>query len=195
MKELKIGVDVDGVLANQVGIILPRINERFKTNLVYSDVTDWKLPIKDTDIAKLILEYQEDDSIIIGMETHPGSISIVNELFEKFQVDIVTARAKSTISATKKWLKNNGIKYDEFINTKEEGKSTHDMDILVDDYTGNIKEFLENTDGTAILFDQPWNKGEVRSDLIENCDNERLYIAENWSEVKKTINQIVESKK
>jgi hypothetical protein len=41
---------------------------------------------------------------------------------------------------------------------KETLKSRHGADVLVDDYTGNIREFLSNSNGTAILVAQPWNQ-------------------------------------
>jgi hypothetical protein len=37
-------------------------------------------------------------------------------------------------------------------------KSKHGADALVDDYPGNIAEFLSRSTGVAVLVDQPWNQ-------------------------------------
>ena len=32
------------------------------------------------------------------------------------------------------------------------------VDALVDDYVGNVEEFLKNAAGPAVLVEQPWNR-------------------------------------
>lgn len=58
---------------------------------------------------------------------------------------------------------------------KEEKKSLYRPDILIDDYIGNVKEYLTNTTGTAILVNQPWNNSG-RDEMEEWIPQHRLYI-------------------
>lgn len=50
------------------------------------------------------------------------------------------------------------LAYDELVLAREALKSRHGADALVDDYAGNIAEFLGHSEGIAILVDQPWNQ-------------------------------------
>src|SRR5687767_5151291 len=43
-------------------------------------------------------------------------------------------------------------------NVKEQKKSLYATDVLVDDYLRNLREYLRNTSGLALLIDQPWNR-------------------------------------
>ena len=77
----------------------------------------------------------------------------VNTLIRKYRIVIVTARAPLSDSWTKSWLSKNDIPYDAYVNVKEGSKQNIDFDasILIDDYLGNIEEFLQQSDGVAIL--------------------------------------------
>lgn len=72
------------------------------------------------------------------------------------------------------------IPYDRIVNVKEEKKSLYRTDILIDDYLGNIIEFLGKTDGWAILIDQPWNR--EREALKDFVSEGRLHIASDLEE-------------
>jgi hypothetical protein len=59
MKGRSVGVDPDGVLANQVIGVLPRVAASYGVVLEYKDIVDWQLPIigveSSSDIAKEIV--------------------------------------------------------------------------------------------------------------------------------------------
>jgi hypothetical protein len=46
--------------------------------------------------------------------------------------------------------------------------------VLVDDFIGNIDEFLTNTLGVAVLVDQPWN--QERTNLERFINEGRLFV-------------------
>lgn len=172
-----VGIDVDGVLANQIEGIIPRVRERTGIELGYEDVTEWKLPLGHTDIAKEILAAMDDDAYILDMPTHPGAREVMEELFERHKVYVLTARPNGTEDATRQWLLNNKIPFDRLVSVKEEKKSLYGTDILVDDYLGNVVEFLENTNGWTVLVDQPWNRNrKVVEPFI--CEGRLLVVAD-----------------
>jgi hypothetical protein len=53
--------------------------------------------------------------------------------------------------------------------------------MLIDDYIGNIIEFLDKTTGYAILINQPWNQD--RGGLTEFFEKQRLWVVSSLSEV------------
>ena len=60
--------------------------------------------------------------------------------------------------------------------------------MLIDDYTGNIVGFMENTSKWGILVDQPWNRLE-RDSLTEWLD-QRLWIVTSLAQVVPIIDRI-----
>lgn len=194
-RKFNIAVDVDGVLANQIEGILPIIEKDHGVKLTYDDITDWKLPINDTDIAVLIVDEQNHKNYVINMPVHQGAETALNTLIKKHYISIATARAKSTDTWTKNWLSMNKIPFDNYYNLKEGEKHNADIefDILIDDYPGNIIKFLERADGKAILFTQPWNTDHSGLELFIN--EGRLAVVTSWDEIPATIaNQLSKTK-
>ena len=148
---LVVGIDVDGVLADQITGVLPRIRERHDVTLTYNDITDWCLPIKDSDIKREILRAQEDRSYVLGMAAHEGARRLLKVVCKLHRVVVITARTGDAATLwTTEWLKKNNLPYDEVIASSESKKSEHRTDVLIDDFIGNIDEFLRNTTGVAV---------------------------------------------
>ena len=183
---LVVGVDVDGVLGNQIDGIIPRVRGRLGIQLQYDDVTEWRLPLGESNIAKEIEAAFEDSDYVIGMPLHPGAREVVDALYAENTIILITARPPQTRPWTLQWLHNHGFTFDELVNVKEQMKSFYRSDILLDDYIGNIKEYLTNTSGTAILLDQPWNRLR-RGDLQQWISQQRLYIISNIREAMEII--------
>jgi 5'(3')-deoxyribonucleotidase len=186
---LVVGIDVDGVLANQINGIVPRVKARLGISLRYEDVTEWRLPLGSSDIAKEIAIALEDQEYVIGMPVHDGARDLVDELYKEDRVLMITARPADTRVWTSQWLQNHGFMLDELVSVKEEKKSLYRSDVLIDDYIGNIHEYLENTSGIAILVDQPWNRRE-RGHLRDWISQDRLHVVTNMREVLPIIRKL-----
>ncbi len=186
-----IAIDVDGVLANQIEGILPIIKKNYGVDLKYDDVKEWDLKIKDTDIAVIIKSEQKHREYVTSMPMHIGANEGMDKLIRKHMIAVVTSRAPDTDIWTKNWLKANKIQYDEIIHVTEGNKqdTTFELAILIDDYIGNIKQFLENSSGKAILFSQPWNKNH--RDLIKYIEEGRLKIVTDWNSVVETVKSLI----
>jgi len=189
-----IGVDVDGVLSNQIVDIIPIVKNKLGIEISYDDVTDWRLELKNTSIDKLIISEQGKKGYIDTMPTHPNASSVTKILKKKYKIAIATARPSITDKWTKEWLKKNHISYDTYHNLKEGEKhnAEEDFDILIDDYIGNIASFLNShRDKRAILFSQPWNQDR---DTIESYIQERrIEIVNGWVDVPEAIMKLLEN--
>jgi uncharacterized HAD superfamily protein len=175
---LNIGIDVDGVLANQIDGVLPLVKERHDVTLTYADITDWRLPIKDSDIAKEIERAQENRDYVLSMRAHEGAKRVLTFLHKYHRIVVVTARKGEAATAwTAEWLRRNNLPYDEVIGGTEAKKSEHQTDVLIDDFPGNVAEFLTNTVGVAVLVDQPWNREREAFDSFLKAG--RLFIVAN----------------
>jgi len=178
---LVVGVDVDGVLADQVTGVLERLHDREGINLTYHDITDWRLPIGTTNIAREIELTQQDRRYVLEMRIHPGARHLLRFLYEHNRVMIVTARAEQAREWTREWLNRKRLWYDRVETSTEAKKSVHGTKVLIDDYLGNVMEFLENTDGVAVLVDHPWNR--ERDALRPFLEQGRAFIVRNLPEI------------
>jgi uncharacterized HAD superfamily protein len=163
-RQYSVGVDLDGVLANQVVGVLPRIAEEYGVELDYEDVDDWRLPIvptngrEPTNIADEIVAAQQDHDYVVSMPVHAGAREMLDELRERFRVVVLTARGGDALGWSIEWLQGNELPFDKIAGSIEAQKSLHGVDALVDDYLGNVREFMDETTGPSVLVDQPWNR-------------------------------------
>jgi uncharacterized HAD superfamily protein len=196
---LTVGVDVDGVLADQITGVLPRIATQHGVTLTYADVRHWRLPIKNTNIADEIVAAQSDRNYVLNMTSHEGAKALLNYLHRYHRLLVTTARAGDAGRVwTAEWLHKNGLPFDEVATSQEARKSVHAVDVLIDDYTGNIKEFLDNSAGVAVLIDQPWNQDRTVLSGYEKSGRffvatSLLHLRSIWPEVAKSARGLASS--
>src|SRR5262249_32133038 len=155
--------------------VLPLIRQRHDVDLKYKDITHWRLPIKTSDIAQEIVRAQEDRNYVLGMRAHEGAKRFLKLVHKAHRIVVITARKGDAGDPwTAQWLRKKGLPYDQVVAGAEARKSEHRTDVLVDDYDGNISEYLANTDGIAVLVNQPWNQD--RESLKSFVEAGRLYI-------------------
>lgn len=181
-----VGIDLDGVLANQVVGVLPRIEATYGVVLTYDDVVHWRLPIEgagaSTDIAAEIVAAQTTRDYVLAMPVHAGARQMLEALARDFRLVVLTARSGDALEWSIEWLHANDLPFDQLAGSTEAKKSLHGVDALVDDYTGNVAEFLGNASGPAVLVDQPWNRDD-RSSLSEYVLAQRLAVVTKLADV------------
>jgi 5'(3')-deoxyribonucleotidase len=153
-----VGVDIDGVLGNQVDGVLQRVNARLGVALEYEHIVHWDMPLGDTSFKPEIADAMRDPEYILGMPVHDEAPEMLAMLRQSYVIKLITVRPRETLPLTRRWLDENGLVYNELVSAKEALKSAHAADALIDDYPGNLAEFLDRTDGVGILIDQPWNQ-------------------------------------
>jgi len=182
-RKLTIAVDMDGVLVEQVVPVLQKLKQEAGVDLDKCDITDWEYPFKGTNIKVEIERAEQEEEFVRGMPPMKNAREVLRLLSKKFDLIIATGRDPLTDGWSRDWLNDHGIPYRRFINTHSEGKSLSGVDLLIDDYIGNIEEFIRKgpPDRQAILFAQPWNYDTGRiSGLIASG---RVRIAHSWQAV------------
>jgi len=156
---MKIALDVDGVLADVITSWL-NYNNSIRPKISKNDITDWdfwkKHQINQYDFyTELNSCWQNWTSI---PTTEENLSSVIKNLLDIGQVDIVTARERSTDSFVKNWLNHHHICFDNYVCVIDGPmKADLDYDIFIDDSPLNALKFLENKK-TIILYSQPWNQ-------------------------------------
>jgi 5'(3')-deoxyribonucleotidase len=120
------------------------------------------------------------------MPTFKGAVSLIRKLRERYRVMLITARPPSSRSLTDEWLRENGFEFDVVVTAREADKSAHGADVLIDDYTGNIEDFVTRSAGLGILIDRPWNRRD-RERLREEIDTGRVVVARNLADIRSLV--------
>lgn len=178
-----IAVDVDGVLAAHVPHVLPILKRDFDVEVSLGQVTTLDFPVRDTTFGAIIRSAQKSPDFVLTTPIIEGARDAMQRLSMSYAIAIVTSRPVEAISSTREWLGLHDIRYDYFANLADGGKHFTAMtcDLLIDDYKLNIVEFLRNTNGSAILFSQPWNFDQT--DLDPYVGSARLVRATAWRDV------------
>jgi 5'(3')-deoxyribonucleotidase len=174
-----IGIDIDGVLGEQVIPALTRLQRRgIGVGVTKEHITKWDSQVDNTTIDKAIEEALLDDEYVREMPVIAGSTTAMEWLRDRFHIVIASSRPVEAEAETVKWLKKNFPRcWHEYVNTRVIGKQTLGLKILVDDYPKNAKQFASES-GIVLLFSQPWNRDEddemkilMRTKKIIRCDD------------------------
>ena len=190
--KLKIGVDIDGVLIEHAKNYLNYHNQRFSTNFVFDDLTDflfWKnLNLTKEEIQPLFEDFDKENKPIFLEDSRDSLVKLANfhELF------VLTARPIKIKESTIKILKKEfGEIFREFNfsgevhgNSKSKDKICLEggIGILLED-SPEISKKCANQGIKVILFDNPWNKN------LEFHEN--IFRVKNWTEAIEKIEEII----
>ena len=156
---MKIALDVDGVLADVIESWLVFSNKK-RSRMIKEDIRSWdfwrEFQINQFDFYTELSQCWKNWISIPPTEENLSSVS--KDLSNFGQVDIVTAREKSTDTFVKNWLKHNNIVYDNYVSVIDGPmKANLDYDVFIDDSPLNAMKFLKNRKN-IFLYSQPWNK-------------------------------------
>jgi len=171
---LRIGIDIDGVLADTHSVLMDLASE----HVPIDEEDRQKYGVQETKhgsdgLRNQVFEEIFEKGLIAEAPIIPGAAEKVNELYDAGnEIYIITARKKNWEEQTKEWLKKNGIKYHKLIMgagkkgdvAKEEG-----IDVFIEDSSDNI-ENLEGNGIRAFVFSQPWNQ-DSHATRIEQWKN------------------------
>lgn len=183
-----VGIDVDGVLGEQVPPVLARIQQRKNKGigLTKEDITRWDCPIDDSRIDREIEEALLDPEYVREMAVVSGSTTVMSELQKRFHIVIASSRPVEAETETIAWLKRNFPgSWHEYVNTRQVGKQKLGIKILVDDYPENAKRFASES-GTVLLFSQPWNR-EEDEDMKRLMHAGRVIRCNDWKDVEEQL--------
>jgi uncharacterized HAD superfamily protein len=193
---MKIGLDMDEVLAQFLVTFIVYHNEKYNTNYRMEDIDEfelWKVwgGTKE-EIAERIRLFV-DEGMVLKLTPVPLAQQIIEELKKDNELYVITARHDSGRETSEKWLEEH---FPETFNeihmsidshkengsgkTKAEICKDLQIDIMVEDsfpFASSIA--LSGT--PVILLNYSWN--------IKNGELENIYRAKDWSEIPQLINK------
>ena len=156
---MKIALDVDGVLADVIQSWLNYSNS-IRDKISKHEITDWdfwkKHQINRYDFYAELSSCWKNWKEIPATE---NNLSLVTKnLSELGNVDIVTARERSTDSFVKNWLEYYDVSYDNYVSVIDGPmKADLDYDVFIDDSPLNALKIIQQNK-KIILYSQPWNQ-------------------------------------
>jgi len=169
MPDLKIAVDLDGVLAEAMVVWCDLYNKRFGGDLELKDIRAWEV-WKLVKITRDQFFTLLDDAWLDWKKMPPTEQDVgkqVKLLREFGAVDIVTGRSIRTVSQAKEWLKAHAIPYDRFVRTESTlAKINLAYDVFIDDSPKLMELIASRSRTLGVLYTRPWNLGMQMSPAV-----------------------------
>ncbi len=164
---MKIAVDIDGVILAMVPKVCDIYNKTYNTNYTKEDVRRWEF-FKDWNITeesmfKIFYQVYENSHTLSLVDKNAPQV--LKKLYNKYFVDLVTARNIKFESNLLKRLNSLGIKkgthYENLIHVEAkpyDSKLTLDYDIFIDDNPNLVSEMRKYRNKQLLLYNQSWNQ-------------------------------------
>jgi len=180
----RIGIDLDGVVADFTSYTLPMLNKMYNVNLKREDITHYNyekiLKISKDEIEKF-WEEVKNKQVFRYLKPIKGALKSLSLLSDK-EIYFFSMRPEYYKDDTIAWLKDNNIDYCK-LHVGQEDKSIavleEKIDIFIED---NLLQAIMVSEAgiKTLLFNQPWN--HYNKELPPLC--KRVY---NWDEIIKII--------
>lgn len=171
MSNLKIALDLDGTLADIIGLWLREYNKKSENRLEYDEIDRWDFWVRlGYTSDQFFKELSECWNRWMHVKPLEDNISFIVERLSRLgKVDIVTARDPENNISVKRWLEYHEIPYNDYILVARGiDKAELDYDLFIDDSPINAKQ-ISNYRKMVLLYSQPWNR-----DLEENMYVRRI---------------------
>jgi len=196
---MKLGFDIDGIVANMALTMIEHLNDTFNLNhtetvFINHRIFDNKYvddPEENKKIAISIYDnvIHNEDTLLI-LKPHEEAVEAVKKLSRYHSIHFITARSKDQHSVTVNWIRKNLIPFNTIHSVGKNGHRGNvvskgqqaralNLDFFIDDDPANLPDFYryKNRWRKGIgLFTRPWN-------VNEPLDTSRFIRFNEWDEV------------
>jgi 5'(3')-deoxyribonucleotidase len=160
---LRLGIDLDGVVADFNAGWIPLYNDRFGADLAVEDVVGWNSPVNLTHFTSMSQFWRwsatagHGASIFRVLDPFPDAIETLRRLARRHHVVIVTTKPAFAIHDTYAWLAEHRVPTTEVHIVDD--KTTVPCDVYLEDADHNLEE-LRTTHPASVVcrFVRPWNR-------------------------------------
>lgn len=180
---MRVGVDIDGVLADSLSLWVKELNHYFKQDKSLQQIQLQDVlqiyGITGEEMREFL--YKRGRYLMTSPEPIPGASYYLNQLKKSHEIFIVSARDKKFGSETREWLYKNNLPYNEILllgsHDKKEACLTNDLNVLIED-TLRICIEVSAAGVPVLLMDAPYNQGSLPR---------LVYRTHSWQEIYRTI--------
>lgn len=184
---IKIGLDIDGVVANSFPVFLQELNKHYGKNVAKIDSYDMTDLYGATwqEIDKFFAENME--YLFLEPEPMEGAIANIKSLLQAgHEISFITARKPGAEEeVTLRWFQKYNIPATRtnFVGGRSKVPAVRKfgLDVFVEDFMSNALEIAE-IGVPVLLLDAPYNEGETPSGVT------RCY---NWEDIRYHIDRLI----
>jgi uncharacterized HAD superfamily protein len=185
MKRLVIGLDIDGVIVDAAGAMLPLLAEICNRPLSHQDIYcyDFAEALNmDREAVRYVWQKTIENELLLNASPITGAIDGLAAL-AWHEIWLVTARPAFLQHLTESWLDERMIRYDGIVFDRggEKHSAGPKYDVFVEDFIEEAS-LIANAGILTLLFNQPWNQVDV---LPDNCHR-----VHDWGTVVSIINKL-----
>ncbi|HOV82777.1 MAG TPA: hypothetical protein PLN19_08320 [Methanothrix sp.] len=185
-KDLRIAVDIDGVLADQVSAVLKEIEKDYGVRYNRGDVIRARWRFAGGDIGTEIARLLADPDYVMRVPILDGAQEAIKQL-SCHDLLVVTARRPNAEEATRRWLQQHFPCLVSYHHARTGTKQIVPSDVLIDDLDMNIVEFVRSDSRRrGILFQHPWSLNDT--DIGDYAD--QVYYCRGWQSVLQAVEEI-----
>lgn len=175
---MRLGMDLDGVVANFTQGWMNFYNREFGTSLVFEDSRKWN-DLVDLTHFRHIGEFWswssnlDGRSVFFHLEPFPGAVEALHSLADDgHDIVVVTTKPHFAIDDTHEWIANHGIPAAEIHILEDKWKVP--CDIYLDDGPHILPGLVERRpESTVCRYVRPWNDPVPGSIDVHNFDEFR----------------------
>lgn len=170
---MRLGVDIDGVIADTFPLLVRELNEYFQVDLALRDIKDYNIfkvyGLNEAEMLRFLGDKEE--AIMEGPTVKDGAVECLSVLSRKHTIYLVSARYEKYRPQTEKWLRKHDVPYHVLVllgsHDKREVCSRMAVDVFIEDSLKNAHQ-LSTCGIPVLLFDAPYNQGELPP-LVRRC--------------------------
>ena len=177
----RIAIDIDSTLHHYWDLLEEVARRRFGVALPYDRQLTWGITLLEQEqVAECVRETHSDANILAG-EPYPGAVETVNAWHETGHfIHITSHRAVTSDTATRRWLQQIGLAYDDLHCSYDKVTRCVELgiDLLIDDSPVNLVRARDRGIAGATIA-HPWNTEIVASDGVTG--------AADWRELRQLL--------
>jgi len=156
---IKIGIDVDGVLADAMSAFLPRIKSDYGLDVMIEDIVQYDFE-KCTPVSKTMMDcIYSDPDFFYSLKPLPDAVAATQYLrMAGFEIFIITSRIPEMVGVTTDWLEAHRFEFDSVVisNDKAHYASFVGLNYFIEDRYKTAMQLSEHC--RVFLIDYPWNQ-------------------------------------
>lgn len=196
MKKLKIGIDIDNVIADSYPRYIDAFNKKFGVAVKYEEIFDFYylenyVGVDRAQTSQFIETVLHSNEFQLAIPPYEEPQKIIKKWADQgFSIHYITSRPDFTKTVTLKWLKKHGF--------LAKGTKLHLLDINIHSKDTDYKKEIVNKwkvnlmiedsldiasalDIPVFLLDRPWNQGKLPKNVTR---------VNNWAEIDQRVEKL-----
>lgn len=181
---MRLGIDLDGVVADFTGGWIDRYNPEFGTEIHRREVESWAAMLDLTHFETMgdfwkWCSMGDNGSLFRHLDTYPGAIESLDRLAGDHEIVIITTKPDWAVSDTYGWLADRRILTHEVHITEEKWRVP--CNVYLDDAPHQLESLVrERADATICRFVRPWNHPVPGVRDIEDWNEFETLVQRQW---------------